>query len=184
VRNLTPQKAGPQGRIPKEEELSLGTRVYVTRLGASGIVSSDVAKGKVVVQVGSLRLSAEVAELLLIDGGQPEQPAARYTPRPPRRPSTPMVMAEPPPIVPPRTPDATLDLRGERLPVAVARSEKFVDDALREARPAVFILHGHGTGVLRNALREHFADFPGVRKLYPAGPGDGGDGVTVLELDT
>jgi DNA mismatch repair protein MutS2 len=184
VRNLTPQKAGPQGRTPKEEELSLGTRVYVTRLSASGIVSSDVAKGKVVVQVGSLRLSAEVAELLLIDGGQPEQPAARYTPRPPRRPSTPMVMAEPPPIVPPRTPDATLDLRGERLPVAVARSEKFVDDALREARPAVFILHGHGTGVLRNALREHFADFPGVRKLYPAGPGDGGDGVTVLELDT
>ena len=68
--------------------------------------------------------------------------------------------------------------------MAVARSEKFVDDALREARPAVFILHGHGTGVLRNALREHFADFPGVRKLYPAGPGDGGDGVTVLELDT
>ncbi len=184
VRSLTPQKAGPQGRTPKEEELSQGMRVYVTRLSASGIVSSDVAKGKVVVQVGSLRLSAEVAELLLIDGGQPEQPAARYTPRPPRRPNLPVVMAEPPPIVPPRTPDATLDLRGERLPVAVARSEKFVDDALREARPAVFILHGHGTGVLRTALREHFADFPGVRKLYPAGPGDGGDGVTVLELDT
>ena len=48
----------------------------------------------------------------------------------------------------------------------------------------MFILHGHGTGILRSALREHFVAFPGVRKLYPAEPGDGGDGVTVVELDT
>jgi DNA mismatch repair protein MutS2 len=136
-----------------------------------------------VVQVGALRLTAEVSELLLLDGSGGERPALpqRYVKQ---RPSLPEVMQSPPPIIPPRTPDATIDLRGERLPVAIARTEKFVDDALRESRPAVFILHGHGTGVLRGALREHFAAFPGVRKLYPAEPGDGGDGVTVLELDT
>lgn len=183
VRELTPQSAGPQGRTPREDELTVGTKVYVSRVGASGVVSSDVSRGKVVVQVGALRLTAEVSELLLIDGSGSERPALpqRYVKQ---RPSLPEVMQSPPPIIPPRTPDATIDLRGERLPVAIARTEKFVDDALRESRPAVFILHGHGTGVLRGALREHFAAFPAVRKLYPAEPGDGGDGVTVLELDT
>lgn len=183
VRGLAPQSAGPQGRIPHEDELSVGTKVYVARVGASGVVSSDVSRGKVVVQVGALRLNAEVSELLLLDGSGAERPALpqrAVRPRPPQ----PEVLPSPPPIVPPRTPDATIDLRGERLPVAVARTEKFVDDALRESRSAVFILHGHGTGILRSALREHFAAFPGVRKLYPAEVGDGGDGVTVLELDT
>ena len=158
----------------------MGTRVYVARLGASGVVASDVAKGKVVVQVGALRLTADVGELLLIDGSQPERPALPQRAARPKNPAAPLLMSVAAPVVPPRTPDATIDLRGERLPVAVARTEKFVDDALRESRPAVFILHGHGTGILREALREHFAGFPGVRKLYPAGQGDGGDGVTVL----
>jgi len=184
VRSHSPQQVGPQGRVPSEAELTMGTRVYVARLGASGVVSSDVTRGKVVVQVGALRLTAELGELLIVEGGQPAPQPTRSAPRPPRKTQPALVMHEAAPIVPPRTPDATIDLRGERLPVAVARTEKFVDDALREARPAVFILHGHGTGVLRGALREHFAGFPGVRKLYPAGPGDGGDGVTVLELDT
>ncbi len=184
VRGLTPAKAGPAGRVPSEDELRMGTRVYVARLGASGVVASDMAKGKVVVQVGALRLTADVGELLLVDGSQPERPALPQRAPRPKNLAAPLLMSVAAPIVPPRTPDATIDLRGERLPVAVARTEKFVDDALRESRPAVFILHGHGTGILREALREHFAGFPGVRKLYPAGQGDGGDGVTVLELDT
>lgn len=162
----------------------MGTRVYVARLGASGVVSSDVTRGKVVVQVGALRLTARVRRAADCRGGSARAPANTVCAAPAAKAQPALVMHEAAPIVPPRTPDATIDLRGERLPVAVARTEKFVDDALREARPAVFILHGHGTGVLRGALREHFAGFPGVRKLYPAGPGDGGDGVTVLELDT
>ena len=184
VRGLTPANAGPPGRVPSEDELRVGTRVYVARLGASGVVASDVSKGKVVVQVGALRLTADVGELLLVDGSQPERPALPQRAPRPKNLTAPLLMSVAAPIVPPRTPDATIDLRGERLPVAVARTEKFVDDGLRESRPAVFILHGHGTGILREALREHFAGFPGVRKLYPAEPGDGGDGVTVLELDT
>ncbi|HNK43818.1 MAG TPA: endonuclease MutS2 [Pseudomonadota bacterium] len=180
VRGLVPEKAGPVGRVPSAEELTQGMRVYVTRLSASGVVASDVSRGKVVVQVGALRLTADVAELLIL-GGSSDRPAP--SPKAHRHPPQ-VVMATSAPIIPPRTPDATIDLRGERLPVAVARTEKFVDDALREGRPAVFILHGHGTGILRSALREHFVAFPGVRKLYPAEPGDGGDGVTVVELDT
>ena len=171
-----PPKQGPVGRAPRADELHIGARVYVPRLGGIGTVMSDCVRDKVVVQVGALRLNVDRNELLLPEAiGHGE---GRQAPSPQL---SPLVAAASP--IPPRTPDATLDLRGERAHIAIARAEKFLDDALRESRPAVFLLHGHGTGVLRQALRSHFASFPGVRKMRAADPGDGGDGVTLLELD-
>lgn len=182
VQSSAPQKEGPRGRQPEASELTVGRKVFVRRLGGIGSVVSEPVRGKVVVQVGALRLSVEVAELLFPEGAERSERAPRGS----RRPSDSVL--EPPlplaaPVIPPRTPDATIDLRGERMPVAIARAEKFVDDALREARPAVFILHGHGTGILRQSVRGHFASFPGIRRIRPADPQDGGDGVTVVELD-
>jgi len=175
-----PPRQGPSGRAPTADELTIGAKVYVPRLGAVGTIASDAVRDKVVVQVGALRLNADLAELLLPDAqGRVTAPRATAS-------AAPKVVnvSLPPQVMPPRTPDATIDLRGERLPVAIARTEKFVDDALRESRSAVFVLHGHGTGILRQAIRAHFHDFPGVRSARPAEPGDGGDGVTVLELES
>ncbi len=171
-----PPRQGPTGRAPTAEEISIGAKVYVPRLGAVGTIASDVMRDKVVVQVGALRLNADLAELVLPEAAAAAPVRAANQPRP--------VVAQLPEVIPPRTPDATIDLRGERLPVAIARTEKFVDDALRESRSAVFVLHGHGTGILRQAIRSHFQDFPGVRSARPAEANDGGDGVTVLQLES
>lgn len=175
-----PPRQGPSGRAPTADELVIGAKVYVPRLGAVGTIASDAVRDKVVVQVGALRLNADLAELLLPDA------QGRVTVPRPAASAAPKVVSVnlPPQVIPPRTPDATIDLRGERLPVAIARTEKFVDDALRDSRSAVFVLHGHGTGILRQAIRAHFHDFPGVRSSRPAEPSDGGDGVTVLELES
>ena len=75
-----------------------------------------------------------------------------------------------------------IDARGERVDVALARAEKFVDAAIHEGITAVWLIHGHGTGALRAAVREHFSGAPGVNRQYPAAQQDGGDGVTVLDL--
>lgn len=178
VAALAPPREAPAGRAPQEQDLTVGTRVYVPRMGAVGSVASDCVRGKVIVQIGSLRVNVDVADLVLPDahGRIPARSAQS-----PQGPLVSIVTAESP--VPPRTPDATLDLRGERAHIAIARAEKFVDDALRESRSAVFILHGHGTGILRQAIRTHFAAFPGIRRVRSADSNDGGDGVTVLELD-
>ncbi len=176
---LAPPRPAPAGKPPTEADLPIGTRVYVSRMGAVGTVASDCSRGKVIVQVGSLRANVDLNDLLLPDA------AGRVPAKSGGSASSPMIQVsvEASSPVPPRTPDSTLDLRGERAHIAIARAEKFVDDALRESRSAVFILHGHGTGILRQAIRSHFAAFPGIRRVRSADSNDGGDGVTVLELD-
>lgn len=182
VAAAAPARPGPRGRVPRPEDLPLGAKVYVPRLGGVGTVASDVARDKVVVQVGALRLNADLGELLLTEDMPRQRPSEKSpTPGTTAGAGGGSILAAAP--IPPRTPDATVDLRGERMPVAIARTEKFVDDALRDQRSAVFVLHGHGTGILRQAIRDHFAGFPGVRRVRPAEPQDGGDGVTVLELE-
>ena len=71
-------------------------------------------------------------------------------------------------------------MRGERVDAAVGLAEKFLDDALRTGQEAVFVIHGHGTGALRDALRAQLGAFPGVCEVRPATPAEGGDGVTVI----
>ncbi|MBI5480540.1 MAG: Smr/MutS family protein [Deltaproteobacteria bacterium] len=81
-----------------------------------------------------------------------------------------------------RTVDNTLDLRGERVDDAIRMTEKFIDQALQADREVIFLLHGHGTGVLRAALREHLAGLVSVRSLRAGVPEEGGDAVTVVEV--
>lgn len=180
-----PPKQGPSGRVPTANDIAVGMKVYVPRLGGTGTVVTEPVRDKVVIQVGSLRLHAEVAELLLPDEhGRIQLPRSSATSPTPGSAQLQIHVNTPSHAIPPRTPDSTVDLRGERLPVAIARTEKFVDDALRDSRSAVFVLHGHGTGILRQAIRSHFASFPGIRRVRPADTSDGGDGVTLLELES
>ncbi len=46
----------------------------------------------------------------------------------------------------------------------------------------MFVIHGYGTGALRESLRRDLAAFPGVSEVRPATPEEGGDGVTVIVL--
>jgi DNA mismatch repair protein MutS2 len=82
-----------------------------------------------------------------------------------------------------RTPDATLDVRGDRVDDAVSALDRFLDDSMRAAREVVFVIHGHGTGALRNAVRQHVRVHPAVTSVRPGEQSEGGDGVTVAWLD-
>ena len=81
------------------------------------------------------------------------------------------------------TPDATLDLRGERVDDGLATLDRFLDESMRESRDVVFIIHGHGTGAMRNAVRDAVRLHPSIVEFRPGEPGEGGDGVTVAWLD-
>jgi DNA mismatch repair protein MutS2 len=65
---------------------------------------------------------------------------------------------------------------------AVDDLDAFVDAMLRSGERAAFVLHGHGTGALKLAVRSHLAGHRQVDKSAPADPDDGGDAFTLFWL--
>lgn len=76
----------------------------------------------------------------------------------------------------------TLDLRGHRADEALAELEAFLDRTSLEGADVVIVVHGHGTGALRKVVREYLATSAYVERFRPGGPGEGGDGVSVVSL--
>jgi DNA mismatch repair protein MutS2 len=81
-----------------------------------------------------------------------------------------------------RVPANTLDLRGVRVEEALARLESFLDRAMLESRDVVFVLHGHGTGALKDAIRRALATSPYVSAAGAASDDQGGDAFTAARL--
>ena len=75
-----------------------------------------------------------------------------------------------------------LDLRGERYDNALAKVEKYIDDALLASYPRVSIIHGKGTGALRVGVQEYLRNHRSVKSIRFGDHGEGGIGVTVVEL--
>jgi DNA mismatch repair protein MutS2 len=78
--------------------------------------------------------------------------------------------------------EATCDIRGLRLEDAIREVERFLDSAFRSGQDQALIIHGHGTGALKRAVRELLADSRYVRLYRPGDSHEGGDGVTVVAL--
>ncbi|MBU8879626.1 endonuclease MutS2 [Bacillus sp. FJAT-29790] len=75
-----------------------------------------------------------------------------------------------------------LDLRGERFENALLRVEKYIDDALLANYPRVSVIHGKGTGVLRQGVQEYLRNHRAVKKIRFGEAGEGGSGVTIVEF--
>ena len=75
-----------------------------------------------------------------------------------------------------------LDLRGERYENALLRVEKYIDDALLAAYPHVNIIHGKGTGALRQGVQEYLRNHRAVKGIRFGEQAEGGSGVTVVEF--
>ncbi|WP_449621202.1 endonuclease MutS2 [Robertmurraya sp. Marseille-Q9965] len=75
-----------------------------------------------------------------------------------------------------------LDLRGERFEDALVRVEKYIDDALLAGYPRVSIIHGKGTGALRQGVQEYLRNHRSVKRIRFGDAGEGGTGVTVVEF--
>jgi DNA mismatch repair protein MutS2 len=79
-------------------------------------------------------------------------------------------------------PPNELHLRQLTLDEALPRLDKYLNDAFMAGLTTVSIIHGKGTGTLRNAVREQLAHHPLIKSYRPADYGEGGEGVTIAEL--
>jgi DNA mismatch repair protein MutS2 len=79
-----------------------------------------------------------------------------------------------------RTVASSLDLRGARVQEALEVLDRYLDDASLAGLDQATIIHGLGTGALRDAVRDHASGHPLVKSWRPGGRGEGGDGATVV----
>ena len=81
-----------------------------------------------------------------------------------------------------RTVASSLDLRGARVEEALEALDRYLDDASVAGLGTATVIHGLGTGALRDAVRAAAAAHPLVREVRPGERGEGGDGATVVTL--
>jgi len=175
VHEAAPKPEPPPGRPADAAALKAGVEVWVKRLGGRATVVTPPKGDKVAVQAGPLKVTVALDEVRLVDAPpSPQSARARrghsgFDDAGPKMPKA-------------RGSYPELDVRGERVDTALALAEKFLDDAMRAGTDGVLIVHGHGTGALRDRVREHFRRYPGIAELRPGQPDEGGDGVTILVL--
>ena len=161
--------APPEALPPVEEEerpreISVGDTVWVSGLGTTGQVTS-LDGDSTEVQVGSFRVRVQKGEL--------ERRAQRKAP--PVEPPVPPTFSHP-------SPGIELDLRGQRVDEVLPRVDKHLDDAFLAGLPFVHIIHGKGTGALRQAVHQQMRSHPLVGSYRLGEQGEGGSGVTVAYL--
>ncbi|MFL6291636.1 MAG: Smr/MutS family protein, partial [Thermoanaerobaculia bacterium] len=75
-----------------------------------------------------------------------------------------------------------INLIGQRVEPALEELDSYIDRALVAARKEIRVVHGHGSGRLRQAVREHLRSHRGVTSIRSGAPNEGGDGATVVTL--
>lgn len=168
------QPADQPGRPVRLDEIKVGLPVWVTRLNGMAAVTALPKGERVGVAAGPLKLMVPIGELRLVDRKVAKDEE--------RRRSYKVVAAGDIPTFTRRGGRPEFDVRGERVDVAIGLVEKFLDDVMRNGDPEVLIIHGLGTGALKDKIRDHLLIYPGVTAQRPGKPNEGGDGVTIVEL--
>ncbi len=168
------EEARMQEAPPEHAQVVQGARVRHLRLGSEGVVL-EVQDGQATVQLGALRTKVPVDELAPIARAVAQ--AGFRKSRKEKLDRADLVRAAAVEVNVPR-----VDLRGLRVDEALRSLELELDRHLRAGEETVHVLHGHGSGALKAAVREHLARSPYVTRARAAESHEGGDGVTVAQL--
>ncbi len=176
VEHTLQARLAPAGDYRPATALRAGDRVEMTSLGAVGVLLEDpLGKKRVRIRMGETEVSVPVANLagLAAGGGEDAMPGpqAGQKPRPRALRST-------------DEPDAptVLDVRGKTADEALDALLACLDQAALAEVPLVRVIHGHGTGRLKQALRDYLKNSPYVSTYRRGEQGEGGDGVTMVQL--
>lgn len=150
----------------RAQNLQAGDEVKVLSFGQKGTLLEKVSKDEWAVQIGVLKMKLPESDLEFVkpDKAQPTVSVHSVGGR-----SGAGVKLE-------------LDLRGERYEDALLRTEKYLDDAVLANYPRVSIIHGKGTGALRQGIQTMLKKDRRVKSYRFGEAGEGGYGVTIVEL--
>lgn len=159
----------PHNRILRRaklaQQLQVGDDVMVKPYEQAGVLLEKTGKHQWEVQLGSLKMRIDEANLEKI-----KLPAQTGKARSSFK-SASQVHVSP-----------TLDLRGERYEAAMTKVDRYLDAALLAGYESVTIVHGKGTGALRSGITKYLQQNRRVKSFKAAPPNAGGSGATIVEL--
>ncbi len=158
--------------------VQIGDTVRLRTLNIQGVVTS-LDEDEAEVQVGILRVRAHLPELQPIADEILTKSKTRKT-----RQDHPAGETQVPSFTGSPSPGFELDLRGQRADEALDALEQFLDSAYLASLPFVRIIHGKGTGRLRQTVRQALHEHPHVSSHEAGSDKEGGDGVTIAKLKT
>ncbi len=154
----------------KAASLHIGDRVRVLSLNLEGTVSTlPNTKGDLFVQMGILRSQVHVSDLEYLGEAEQNRPGTSYGSGQLRMSKSVSVATE-------------INLIGMTVDEALSHLDKYLDDAYLAHVPSVRIVHGKGTGALRNAVQQHLKRCKYVKSYRPGAFGEGDAGVTIAEF--
>jgi DNA mismatch repair protein MutS2 len=151
--------------------LRLGEKVHLRSLGQDGVVRA-MGEDEIEVQVGRLRIRARHADVVRKGESETQAEEAKVTKKSGK-------------ITLPYTPDSPgveLDIRGQRVDEGLDAMDRYLERAYLAGLPFVRIIHGKGTGKLRQSVRQALGRNPHVKRFEGGGRKEGGEGVTVAHL--
>jgi DNA mismatch repair protein MutS2 len=170
---------------------NVGDRVRIPRLGQTAeVLSAPDGDGEFSVRFGLMKMTVTLADVESLDGQKPELPskstpiATKSDGKANNKSSTPKAKEElganlEPTTLTLQTSQNTIDVRGSR----VADAELELDRLLSQSHePCLWIIHGHGTGRLRQGIHEFLKQHPRVKAYRLAERSQGGSGATLVYL--
>jgi DNA mismatch repair protein MutS2 len=159
---------------------TIGQTVFVSTFGVEGIVR-DVSGEQVDVEIRGKRMRVKLAALRSPAAARSTTSTGVTRSAGSSR-SAPSIRSAATSSVGMPVATRELVLIGSTVDDAIARAEKFLDQALLADERRLRIVHGHGTGRLRDGLRTFFKAHPLVASVAPAPDNEGGSGATIVEL--
>ena len=164
------KNAAPNHKVPKK--LRIGDRVKVISMNLNGTVHSlPNAKGDLYVQMGILRSLVNINDLILLEE-ETSPTSKKYG----RTSAGKIKMSKSASV------STEINLIGKTTDEAIPLLDKYLDDAYLAHLPSVRIVHGKGTGALRNAVQAHLKRLKYVKSFHLGEFGEGDAGVTIAEF--
>ena len=172
--------AKPTHKLLKPSQLKLGDFVKVVTMGLKGTVSTlPDAKGDLFVQCGIIRSKVNIKDLVLAQEETMSGIASykkRYGGMNSGSGSNRISMSKAATLSP------EINLLGKTVDEAIAELDKYLDDAYLSHAPSVRIVHGKGTGALRQAVSQHLKRVSYVKSFHLGEYGEGDAGVTIVDF--
>lgn len=152
------------------KQVKPGDDVEIVKLGQKGVVLTvPDSKGELTVKVGIMKMKANISDIRIVEEKK-DKPGSK-----PRRTyggeSSKTMNLSP-----------ELDVRGETVDTACMMIDKFLDDAIMSSLSQVRIVHGKGTGMLRQGIHRYLKTLKYVKSYRLGVFGEGDTGVTIVEL--